>query len=96
MIVGASVAFGWEVGGMVETTQTAPMTAGVACSIITMIVVSLLTQKTSPVPAHIQRVMDEAATVGPIPDALIAASDTALAPEASIIDARLNEENRDD
>ena len=93
MVVGASVAFGWEVAGMVESTQMAPMTAGVASSITTMIVVSLLTQKLSPVPAHIHQVMDEAATVGPIPEALLAASDTALGPEASAIESKLNNSN---
>ncbi|MDG2376115.1 MAG: sodium/proline symporter [Woeseiaceae bacterium] len=90
MVVGASVAFSWEFAGMVESTQMAPMTAGVASSITTMIVVSLLTQKLSPVPAHIHKVMDEAATVGPIPEALLAASDTALGPEASAIESKLN------
>jgi sodium/proline symporter len=93
MIVGASVAFGWEVAAIVESTQMAPMTAGVASSITTMIVVSLLTQKLSPVPANIHQVMDEAATVGPIPEVLLAASDTALGPEASAIESKLNNSN---
>ncbi len=95
MVVGASVAFGWEIAGMVETTQMAPMTAGVASSITTMIVVSLLTQKISPVPEYIVEVMDEAASVGPVPKSLIAASDAALGPEAAAIDAALDKGGRD-
>ena len=96
MVVGASVAFGWEIAGMVETTQMAPMTAGVACSITTMIVVSLLTQKISPVPGYIVEVMDEAASVGPIQKSLIAASDVSLGPEAVAIDAALDKGGRDE
>jgi len=87
MVVGATVAFGWEYFGMVEATQVAPMLAGVVSSTTTMIVVSLATQKIAPVPAHIHAVMDEAAVVRPIPKALLAATDTALGPEASAVDA---------
>jgi sodium/proline symporter len=90
MIAGASVAFGWEYGGYVETTQIAPMLAGVVSSTTMMIVVSLLTQKVSPVPAYVHEVMDEAAVVGPIPSRLLAAADTSLAPEASAIAAATN------
>ena len=96
MVVGAAVAFGWEIAGMAATTQMAPMTAGVASSITTMIVVSLLTQKLSPVPAWVQEVMDEAAVVGPIPPRLLASADFSLAPEARTIDAAVNGERRDE
>lgn len=95
MIAGALTAFGWEVTDMVATTQIAPMVAGVVSSSTTMVVVSLLTQNIAPVPAHIQHYVDEAATVGPIPAALLAASDTALGPEAAAIDARLNGDDDD-
>ena len=96
MVVGAGVAFGWEIAGMAATTQMAPMTAGVASSITTMIVVSLLTQRLSPVPAWVQEVMDEAAVVGPIPPHMLAGADFSLAPEARAIDAALNGERRDE
>ena len=96
MVVGAGVAFGWEIAGMAATTQMAPMTAGVASSITTMIVVSLLTQRLSPVPAWVQEVMDEAAVVGPIPPHMLAGADFSLAPEARAIDAKLNGERRDE
>ncbi len=90
MIVGASVAFLWEYLGLVETTQLAPMLTGIVSSTTTIIVVSLLTQKIAPVPAHVREIMDEAATIGPIPRRLVAASDMSLGPEAAAVDAALN------
>lgn len=81
---------------MVETTQLAPMLTGVVSSTVTMVVVSLATQKIAPVPAYIHEVMDEAARIGPIPKRLLAAADTALGPEAAAIDAALNGGSRDD
>ena len=96
MVIGASVAFVWENSGYVETTQLAPMFAGVVSSTTTMIVVSLLTQKIAPVPEHIARVMDEAATVGPIPVGLQAGADVTLGPEAAAVDNATREARRDD
>lgn len=81
---------------MVETTQMAPMLTGVVSSTVTMIVVSLSTQKYAPVPAYIHEVMDEAAVVGPIPKRLLAAADTSLGPEASAVDAAMNRGARDE
>jgi hypothetical protein len=90
------VAFVWENSGYVETTQLAPMFVGVVSSTTTMIVVSLLTQKIAPVPEHIARVMDEAATVGPIPAGMQAGADVTLGPEAAAIDNATREARRDD
>jgi sodium/proline symporter len=87
MVVGASVAFFWEYLGLVDSTQLAPMLTGVVSSSVTMVIVSLATQKISPVPEYIHEIMDEAAIVGPIPKGLLAASDTSLGPEAAAIDA---------
>ena len=81
---------------MVETTQLAPMLTGVVSSTVTMIVVSLATQKIAPVPAFIHEVMDEAAVIGPIPKQLLAAADTSLGPEASAIDDAINGGARDE
>jgi len=94
MVAGASVAFVWEFAGYVESTQIAPMVAGVVSSTTTMIVVSLLTQKIVPVPAYVHEIMAEAATVGPIPKRLLAASDSSLGPEATAIEAALNGDER--
>jgi sodium/proline symporter len=96
MVVGASVAFFWEYLGLVETTQLAPMLTGVVSSSVTMVVVSLATQKISPVPTYVHEIMDEAAVVGPIPKRLLAASDTSLGPEAAAIDVALGRGPRDE
>jgi len=96
MIVGSSVAFFWEYLSLVETTQLAPMLTGVLSSTITMVVVSLTTQKIAPVPAFINEMMNEAANIGPIPKKLLAATDTSLGPEAAAIDDAVNGGGRDD
>ena len=86
MVAGAATAFGWEYLNMVESTQMAPMTAGVIASTTTMVVVTLLTQKIAPVPSHIVEVMEEAASLAPLPRRVIAGADLSLAPEAAAID----------
>jgi sodium/proline symporter len=96
MVIGASVAFVWEYSGYVETTQLAPMFAGIVSSTTTMIVVSLLTRKIAPVPAHILAVMDEAAHIGPIPERLLARADAAMGPEAAAIDDAMTGGPRND
>jgi len=85
MVAGSATAFGWEILGMVESTQMAPMTAGVIASTLTMIVVTLATQRLAPVPVHIAEVMDEAASTGPVPQRFMAGADLSLAPEAAAI-----------
>jgi len=96
MIVGATVAFFWEYLALVESTELAPMLTGVVSSTITMIVVSLATQKIAPVPAYIQQVMDEAAVVGAIPGKMLAEFDTSLGPEATAIDTATRKGARDE
>lgn len=89
MVTGAAVAFAWEYAGYVETTQVAPMLAGITSSTAAMVIVSLLTQKIAPVPPHVREAMEEAARVGPVPRSLLAVSDESLGPEAAVIDAAL-------
>ena len=91
MIVGATVAFTWEYAGLVETTQLHPMLTGLVSSTITMIVVSLATQKTSPVPTHILDAMDVAAAVGPIPGRLVSGAEQAISAEAMTVDRALGD-----
>jgi sodium/proline symporter len=91
MIVGASVAFIWEYAGLVSTTQIHPMVTGVVSSTITMIVVSLATQKSSPVPPHVLEMMNVTAEVGPIPERFLGATDVGLANEAAAIGRKLEE-----
>ena len=91
MIIGASVAFTWQYAGLVETTQMHPMLTGVMSSTITMIVVSLATQKISPVPRHILDGMNVSAQVGPIPARYLDATEFGLANEAAAIANGLEE-----
>jgi len=95
MLAGASVAFLWEFAGLAETTTLHSMVAGVASSAGVMIVVSLLTQRISPVPPDILAAMDESSRLGPVPRRLLAGSDSSLAPEASEIQDILNTQARD-
>lgn len=69
MIAGAAVAFFWEYAGLVATTQLHPMLTGVLASATTIVIVSLATQKLSPVPPHIREAMAESARPGPIAEA---------------------------
>ena len=91
MIVGASVAFIWEYAGLVNSTQIHPMVTGVVSSTVTMIVVSLATQKSSPVPPQVLEMMNVAAEVGPIPERYLATADAGLANEAAAIGRKLDE-----
>jgi sodium/proline symporter len=94
MIAGATVAFVWEFAGLAESTQLHPMLTGVVSSTVTMIVVSLATQKSSPVPAHVLDAMNVAAHVGPIPERFLTASEFGLANEAAAISDALGNGER--
>jgi sodium/proline symporter len=72
-----------------------PMFTGVVSSTVTMIVVSLATQKSSPVPPHVLEMMDTAAVVGPIPEQYQASNDMGLANEAAAIGRHMQEGNDD-
>ncbi len=90
MIVGASVAFVWEFAGLVPITQMHPMLVGVISSSLTMYLVSIATQKSSPVPPHVLEMMSDSATLGPIPAHYLAAIDVGLTREAAAIRNALN------
>ncbi len=96
IVAGATVAFVWEANGLVDSTQLHPMLAGVTTSTIAMVVVSLLTQRSSPVPPHILDAMTESDRVGPIPERFLRAADSSLAPAASEVAHALREEVRND
>jgi sodium/proline symporter len=91
IIVGASVAFVWEYAGLVNSTQLHPMLTGVVSSTVTMIVVSLATQRISPVPPQVLDMMHASAQVGPIPERYLAATDAGIANEAAAIGRKLQE-----
>ncbi len=90
MVVGASVAFLWEFFGLVTTTELAPMLTGSVASTITMIVVSLATQRIAPVPPHVVATMEVAARIGPLHDV----SDPMLSNEAAAVSAAIAREER--
>ena len=94
MIVGALVAFTWEYASLVETTQLHPMLTGLLSSATMMIVVSLATQKTSPVPDDILHAMDVAAAVGPLPASDAPDTSSGISAEAAAIERALR--NNDD
>jgi hypothetical protein len=60
-----------------------------------MFVVSLATQKISPVPAYIQDAMQVTTTVGPIPRRFLTATEFGLTQEAAAIGKVLEEDERD-
>ena len=82
MVAGAATSLVWELAGLAATTELAAVTAGLTASTVAIVVVSLATQRSSPVPAHVLAAMEETARVEPIPKELIVMSDWALRPEA--------------
>ena len=60
IVAGASVAFLWQSVGLEPTTGLHPMVAGLLASTSAMVIVSLATQRISPVPREVLRLMAEA------------------------------------
>ena len=69
MLAGAVASVGWQLAELADRTTVHPMAAGILASSAAMVVVSLLTAQSAPVPPHILRAVEEAARVGPIPNA---------------------------
>ena len=67
-----------------------PMVAGLVSSWILMILVSLATQKSSPVPEYIHKAMDLTAEVGPIPKGILTSAEFDLSPEAMVVKRKLD------
>ena len=63
---------------------------------MTMFVVSLATQKISPVPEYILDAMQVTTTVGPIPKRFLTATEFGLTQEAAAIGKALEGDPRDD
>ena len=83
MIVGTIVPIVWELGGLTDLTSVDPM-ASVAISALTLVVVSLATQKANPVPAHIHEILVETDKVGPIPARLAMGQNSGLAAQVPV------------
>lgn len=82
ILVGAGVSFLWQYLGLDGPTEMHPMLVGVMLSSLTMIVVSLATQHSHPVPVHILQAMDETAELRPLPKGLRSSQDFTMAHEA--------------
>ncbi|NYS61213.1 sodium/proline symporter [Vreelandella salicampi] len=82
MIVGSGVAFIWQYFQLDGVTEIHPMLAGLVLSSLTMFLVSLLTQRSHPVPEHILTAIRETDELRPLPNRLKAQQDFALANEA--------------
>jgi sodium/proline symporter len=85
MIGGGGMAFFWRLSGAMSATAVHPMFAGLIVSIILIVVVSLATQKSHPVPSHIVRAMEASSKLEPIPKELYVRADHTLSPEAKEI-----------
>ena len=84
MIAGTLVSVFWQVSGLPDTTGIDPMVTGIVASTAAMIIGSLASQKSHPVPERIVRALDETAKVGPIPAKLLLGQDQLLAGQAEM------------
>ncbi len=82
IIVGAVVAFLWKYLGLEAATEIHPMLAGLVLSSVTMVAVSLATQRQYPVPEHILRAMEETEELRPLPRSLASRQSFEMAHEA--------------
>ncbi len=91
MVSGTVVSITWELAGLAGPTTLAPVTVGLFVSSIAIVVVSLATQSSSPVPAHVLAAMEETTRLGPVPREMMARADFALRPEAEEIESLLKD-----
>ena len=70
ILAGASVAFVWQLAGLDAPSGLHPMLAGLLSSSAAMVLVTLATQRRSPVPQNILDLMTEAARPGPVPQTI--------------------------
>lgn len=84
ILVGTVSSVSWELLNLSSTTGLDPMVAGIFCSTVTIVVASLATRRSHPVPDHIQRALAETAKIAPLPGSLLVAQDAALSAQAEI------------
>lgn len=84
MLVGTVSSVGWELAELSAVTGLDPMLIGIVCSTTAMVVGSLATQRSNPVPERILRALDETERIGPIPTSLMLGQDRNLAAQAEI------------
>src|SRR5699024_1560977 len=88
MVVGTVASVVSEVTGSTDGSGFDPMVIGLACSTITMILGSLLTQRSHPVPENVRQAVAETSRVAPVPARMVAGEDTALATQRPGKEAR--------
>lgn len=82
MVVGTVTSVSWEIAGLPVTTGLHAMLIGLLCSTAVMVLGSLATQRSNPVPDRIRRALDETEKIGPIPASLAIGQDQSLAGQA--------------
>ncbi|GGK79650.1 sodium/proline symporter [Ornithinimicrobium pekingense] len=88
IVVGTVAAVTAQLTGSSDSIGFDPMGIGITCSVIAIVVVSLLTQRSSPVPEHVLVAVEEAARVRPVPARLAAGEDPTLASQLPDLDRR--------
>ena len=85
MIAGSVGAIAAQLLGLSDSVGLDPMLVGIVMSIIAIIVVSLMTQKSHPVPAQIVEAVEETNRVRCIPTNLAVMQDTALSSQRPVL-----------
>lgn len=88
MVVGTLASVVSELTGSTDGIGFDPMVIGIACSTITVILGSLLTQRSHPVPENVRQAVAETSRVAPVPARMVAGEDTALATQRPGKEAR--------
>lgn len=88
MLLGTISSVAWELAGLSGSTGIDPMVIGIVCSTLAMIIGSLLTQRSNPVPAYLITAMQETAKLGPIPAKLLLGQDHTIAAQAQAMVSR--------
>jgi SSS family transporter len=86
IIVGTVAAVTAQLVGSSDRIGFDPMGIGITCSVIAIVVVSLLTQQSAPVPEHVRVAVEEAARVRPVPARLAAGEDPTLSAQLPDLD----------
>jgi sodium/proline symporter len=79
MVVGTVAAVTAQLANSSEGIGFDPMGIGLSCSIVAMVVGSLLTQRSHPVPEHVSSAVRETARVAPVPARMAVGEDSTLA-----------------
>ena len=79
MIAGTVSSVVWQLTGLVDVTGIDPMGIGIVCSTLALILLSLATQRSHPVPAHVLKAMKETDKIGAIPASMLTGQNDSLA-----------------